>query len=82
MLAEDHFHFSYIYLHEYFNNFSKFTHHTILILIFNQLKLQKIWVTESSGVQWSPTGLCGRGISTQSFSYFDMKSCDCFESFQ
>ena len=68
MLAEDPFHFSYIYLHEYFYNFSKFIHYNISILIFNQLKLQKFWVTESSGVQWSrqsPTGLCGGGISTR-----------------
>ena len=63
MLAEDPFHFSYIYLHEYFYSFSKFIHHTILILIFNQLKLQKFWVTESGGVHQSPTGLCGGGIS-------------------
>ena len=42
---------SYIYLHEYFYNFIKFIHYTILISIFNQLKLQKFWVTESSGVQ-------------------------------
>ena len=56
MLAEGPFHFSYIYLHKYFYNFSKFIHYTILILIFNQLKLQKFWVTEPTGVQLDYVG--------------------------
>ena len=58
MFAEDPFHLSYIYVHEYFYNFRKFIHYTILILIFNQLKLklQKFWVTESSGVQLDYVG--------------------------
>ena len=54
MSAKGPFHFSYIYLHKYFYNFSKFIHHTILIFIFNQIKLQKFWVTESGGVFQSP----------------------------
>ena len=56
MLAEGPFYFSYIYLHKYFYNFSKFIHYTILILIFNQLELQKPWLTESSGVQLDYVG--------------------------